>query len=269
MPPWVLALIFAFLALLFPFASYIFLPLLIKRMSGDDKYSELKASVTYLQTALPTIFLILTALGFGTYDAIIEKVTKKVYEKVGMETIREMTKEIKENRDSSRFALATIDSIAQGSKNKVLNISRSVFTELFPKGTIIPYSGEVSKIDIDYWAICDGRQVKCEDGSLFTTPNLVERFIIGTTNELSKISSSNFYLRKFGGSNYHKHTINLRHLKTMHNKRQKAATFIKTVLDDNKQIPAEHIHEFDLSGQTLEEENLPRYYALIFLIKYK
>jgi len=56
-----------------------------KIASAEDKkngYSELKASILFLQMAFPTILFLAGALGYGAYELIITRVTNSVQAKV-------------------------------------------------------------------------------------------------------------------------------------------------------------------------------------------
>lgn len=106
---------------------------------------------------------------------------------------------------------------------KEMNLDFNVLGEinLIPKYTIIAYFKESPP---NGWAICNGETVKGADGKDFTTPDLREKFIIGTNdydniggnigNNEEMITETHMYPHNHSGnsqyskdlSHYHKHT---------------------------------------------------------------
>ena len=192
MSPTLLAVIFALLALLFPAITYICL--LRSRAAGSqtkqgDGFAELKGSVLYLQTAFPTIFLILTALGFGSYPVVINKVTDNVREKFDRAKIDSLVSEIEALNKRAHKAAEPIFDMQQNQREFILKLADESFLKTLPKGTIIPYWGEENDIDFRYWAICDGQN---------GTPDLRDQFILGAQFD-------NY--RRRGGDKKHSHSM--------------------------------------------------------------
>lgn len=106
---------------------------------------------------------------------------------------------------------------------KEMNLDLNVLGEinLIPKYTIIAYFKESPPTG---WAICNGETVKAADGKDFTTPDLREKFIIGTNdydniggnigNNEEMITEAHMQSHNHGGksgfsrdlSHHHKHT---------------------------------------------------------------
>jgi hypothetical protein len=253
MSPLVLAAIFAGLALVFPFVSYVLKPRMKAREEIDD-IAEVKASLTYLHTALPTILFILTAIGFGSYEAVVSRVTDKVTTEVNnylkKVTIDSLVNEIQLSRQRAFEASDWIVSMQQSADDSIRVIARQAFLRLLPRGTIVPYSGRANDVDKTHWAVCDGTN---------NTPDLTDRFIMGATYKERGIK---------GGTRSHVHPATLRF----------TAQIIKT--DEVKfrlkegQGPSfeieRHGHAFDIRRQSVtlgEKEHLPPYYRLVYLMK--
>ncbi|HEX9971329.1 MAG TPA: hypothetical protein VGD14_04590 [bacterium] len=247
----------------FPLVVLFFLRKTKKAEGLEEKpngYSELKASLLFLQMAFPAILFLIGALGYGTYELIVKKVTDKVTESVQAkvnvliekEKIVAWTKEIEDYREKAESdgnLIASITSIAQDSIGRIVDKS---FLKLLPKGTIIPFRGKQSDIDFEYWAICDGKN---------KTPNLKDRFILGGTFDQQETK---------GGTSAHTHS---------------ASTLPKGQVDKRKPLAFKHfdgsVREFEVerhdhSFKGIESpvsvsrsEHLPPYFQLVFLMKIK
>jgi microcystin-dependent protein len=71
--------------------------------------------------------------------------------------------------------------------------------DLLPRGVIVMWSGSITSIPPG-WALCDGRTYTAPDGTLVTTPDLRNRFIVGAGDEYSVGAT--------GGEKYHTLTVN-------------------------------------------------------------
>ncbi|MCI0618265.1 hypothetical protein L0244_35250 [bacterium] len=138
-----LAVIFALVALAFPFFSYVIKPKI--KSEEVESIAEIKASLTFLHTAWPTLLLILAAIGFGTYDEVVNKVTDKVIAKLNVDSL--VTK-IKEFHNQADIATKSIQSMEKEGRDTILNIADTSFLRMLPKGTIIPYSGNKDSITL-------------------------------------------------------------------------------------------------------------------------
>lgn len=243
----------------FPLIALIFIRKTKKSDEEQDKpgsYSELKASLLFLQMAFPTILFLLGALGYGTYEIIIHKVTSSVQAKVDTliekEKIVEWTKQIEDYRvkaESNANLITAITTIAQDSISRIVNQS---FLKLLPKGTIIPFQGNRDQIDFEHWAICDGTK---------GTPDLRGRFILG-----SNFAQQN----KRGGTLSHTHV---------------ASTIPRGQISKRQALDYKHWdgttrefyverHEHSFNGTespvtVAKSEHLPPFYRLVFLMKIK
>lgn len=221
-----------------------------------DAYAEVKASLLFLQMAFPAILFLIGALGYGTYELIVKKVTDSVQAKVNVliekEKIVAWTKEIEDYREkaeSDANLLASISAMAQDSIGKIVDQS---FLKLLPKGTIIPFRGDQKAIDTEHWAICDGTK---------GTPNLKDRFLVGGT--FSQQGNR-------GGSSNHSHSGSTVP-KGQVDKRNKLE--FKHFDGSAKDFPVErHEHSFKGSESPVNiarSEHLPPYFQLVFLMKIK
>ncbi|MCI0495917.1 hypothetical protein L0Z72_13010 [candidate division KSB1 bacterium] len=221
-----------------------------------DAYAEVKASLLFLQMAFPAILFLIGALGYGTYELIVKKVTDSVEAKVNVliekEKIVAWTKEIEDYREkaeSDANLLASISTMAQDSIGKIVDKS---FLKLLPKGTIIPFRGNQSEIDAEYWAICDGTK---------GTPNLKDRFILGGT--FAQQGSR-------GGASNHIHNAST--VPQGQVDKRKPLEF-KHYDGSAKEFPVErHDHLFkgkESPVTVIKSEHLPPYFQLVFLMKIK
>lgn len=219
-----------------------------------DAYSELKASLLFLQMAFPVILFLLGALGYGSYELILKNVTASVQAKFDTLAVKQQivawTREIEEFRlkaESDANLIASITTMADDSLNRVVDKS---FLKLLPKGTIIPFKGKQSDIDLELWAICDGTR---------GTPDMRNRFILGGT--FSKLGTR-------GGTSTHSHSASTTPLGKV-DKRNK--------LDyphfdgSGKKYDVER-HDHSFKGITSpvavsRSDHLPPYYQLVFLMK--
>ena len=256
---WILLAFCAILLLGFPFLTFHFIKKFkesAEEKEAKNEYPELKASILYLQTAFPTILLLLGMLGFTTYKVVLDKVTEKVTNQVFADIQRDKIvrwqKEIENYREKSESNFEAIQAIYLNTMDSIRTIANQSFLHLLPKGTIIPYSGRRDSIDFNYWAICDGTK---------GTPNLKDRFILGGT--FAKLGTR-------GGTSNHSHS---------------ASTVPQGKVDKRNRLAFPH---FDGSGKKYDVErhdhsfqgikspvtvsrsdHLPPYVQLVFLMKIK
>jgi len=260
---WILAAVCLFLFIVFPIIS-LWIGRRTKRIGNEDvpssNFAELKASVLYLQTALPTILFLLGALGFTTYETVINKVTtaveKNVYDLIKKEKIQDWTNQIADFRESAANNAMFIETIATNADSTITSIVNNQFLQLLPRGTIMPFKGNRNDIDFDHWAICDGNN---------GTPNLRDRFILaGTFAQVGARGGTT------GGKSSHSHTA-----KTIPKGQvRKVKTLEFPHKDGNiKDFDVErHDHGFNgiESPVTVDAaSNMPPYYRLVFLMKIK
>jgi hypothetical protein len=221
-----------------------------------DGYSELKASLMFLQMAFPAILFLIGALGYGTSEIIISKVTKSVQTKVDTliqkQKIFEWTREIEEFRERAESNVNLITAITSIAQDSISKIADESFLKLLPKGTIIPFRGNQNDFDAEYWAICDGTK---------GTPNLKDRFILGGT--FAQQGSR-------GGASNHSHSAST--VPQGQVDKRKALEF-KHYDGSAKEFPVErHDHLFkgkESPVTVIKSEHLPPYFQLVFLIKIK
>ena len=249
----ILAIVFFALAVMFPFLAFTARRMGKAKTEDKDPYSELKASVMLLNIVLPTVLFLLGAFGFTTYDAIVEKATRNVTIKVNerinkkqidafYEEIQSVNQQAKEDAEKIRFLKEAFD-------DTIKNIFEK-YGDIFPKGTIVPYSGSKDDIDANYWAFCDGKN---------GTPDLRDCFIFGSSFNL---------IGKKGGSftHLHKATVEISGSVTKRNVRQ-----YKIQNGTEEQFSLEfHDHTFQTTRANAnvdQARHLPPYYRLVYLMK--
>jgi len=256
---WLLFALCVFLFIFFPILSL----RIIKKTRAvgsegahDAGFLELKASILYLQTALPTILFLLGALGFVTYQDVVTKVTNVVQQKVDKQIEKDKVEawvnEVETYKERVESDANLIHSITKTSEDSISKIAARSFLKLLPKGTIISFKGRRDEIDFEYWAICDGTK---------GTPNLKDRFILGST-----------FVQQGGrgGSNSHNHS---------------ASTVPRGQVSKRQSLEFPHRdgtvrefqverHEHSFNGiespvNVARSEHIPPYYRLMFLMKIK
>jgi len=256
---WIIVAICIFLFVFFPILS-LWITRRTKKVGEEEvstsNFSDLKASVLYLQTALPTILFLLGALGFTTYEVVITKVTAVVEQKVNKfiekEKIEAWTNQIADFRESAETNAKLIEAIAMDSDTSITKIVKNQFLALLPKGTIIPFKGSRSDIDVNLWAICDGTN---------ETPDLRDRFIMA--GSFAQVGGR-------GGRSSHSHSA-----KTIPQGQVRKVRALQFPHKDGniKDFDVErHDHGFNgiESPVTVENaSNIPPYYRLVFLMKLK
>lgn len=260
MAKWFLyAMLCILLAMVFPLLSFYFIRR-TKKIETETKespnYSELKASLLYLQTMFPTILFLLGALGLTTYKDVVDNVTNKVksevYQIIKKDTVEAWTNSIAMYRERAKNDAESIEAIATANQDSIGRIALKSFLKLLPKGSIVPFKGRRDAIDFEYWAICDGTK---------GTPDLTERFILG----------GNFVqLGGRGGTSSHTHKASTIPRGQV-SKRQPLE--FQHYDGSAKQFPVER-HEHSFNGiespvSVAKTEHLPPYYRLVFLMKIK
>lgn len=268
-----IALVLLVVTLVFPLLA---LRLRLKRgssmASNHDDIVEIKASILFWNTALPSLLLLFGALGFASYDDLIEKVSEKVktdYNQfINKETIDALVKEIGALRDTSKvykektmalLALATtqsqsMDEVYRSTQANASEIA-AIFVKALPEGAIFPYYGLRYDFDKTMWALCDGTN---------GTPDLRNRFILGSGFE--NIGSKD-------GEEQHSHSINL----------DIDGTVTKRGVSEDSRFggPAaggvpfkveKHEHVFKISKDKANigtASNMPPFFRLVYLMKIK
>jgi hypothetical protein len=256
---WIIVAICGFLFVFFPLLS-LWITHRTKTVGteqvSNSSFSELKASVLYLQTALPTILFLLGALGFTTYEVVINKVTTSVEQRVNKlierDKIEAWTTDITDFREMAENHARSIAAISTNIDSTMMNIANQQFLRLLPKGTIIPFKGSRNEIDFNYWLICDGAN---------GTPDLRDRFILAGT--FAQAGSK-------GGSSSHSHTATT--IPKGQVRKSKVLEFPHK--DGNiKDFTVErHDHGFngiESSVTVARSDHLPPFYRLVFLMKIK
>ena len=221
-----------------------------------EAYSEIKASLLFLQMAFPVILFLLGALGYSSYELILKNVTESVQAKFDTLAVKQQivtwTKEIEEFRvkaENDANLIASITTVAEDSIGQVVEKS---FLKLLPRGTIIPFRGRQSDINFEHWVICDGTR---------GTPDLRNRFILGGTFAQQGTR---------GGTSNHTHT---------------ASTIPQGKVDKRNRLEFPHydgsgkkydVERHDHSFQGIKSsvtvsrtDHLPPYFQLVFLMKIK
>lgn len=269
----VVALVLLLAAVVFPVLALRFKPRASTATTRDDDYAELKASILFLNTALPTLLFLLGALGFASYDGIVKTVStaaKKDYDEYfNKQAITGLENEIRLLRDSSRAFNESIkalhrktmtqtagaDSLLQLARLKT-NDALAVFMQFLPRGAIIPYRGTSYNFDRSIWALCDGSN---------GTPDLRDRFVLGAAFE---------NVGDVGGTRMHNHTVRLDIDGVVTKKITEDYTrFNGTATATAGKFKTEkHEHVFNVTRQkaTITGENhLPPYHRLVYLMKIK
>lgn len=206
---------------------------------------EIAISARLLKVMIPVVGVIIIFLGWDRMRNIEEDIIKQIDPKGNIATMKALI-------DSSRI-------LQDNLKEYVL-----------PVGTIVAFS-RLQELP-DSWAPCDGRAIKISDDSTFITPNLVNRFIIGTTDSTFGDNLPK-KLGEFGGEVTHSHEIEFEidASTELIKPTSEGVERIRESLDLKFSYPVRHSHERNLNyiGQTQMSNNLPPYYSLIFIIKYK
>lgn len=254
MSPLCIIIIFAVVAILFPVLAFFLFriklpPAAPTNVSAD--LIELKSSIRFLYTALPTLIFILGALGVGSYSAIVDKATTEVLKTEKIKEVKEeiniMKQEVEGYQAQANNATQSILKMREEDENKIKEIIKE---ELLPKGTIIPFSGSNKNLDslikTGIWAICDGKN---------GTPDLRDRFILGApVNVLTE------YRRTYNDTWVHDHKFSVR---------PDSSSRIMNVQ------PGTYPHgiTFRISYYTFEKDStseeiyMPPYYRLVFIMK--
>lgn len=252
----------------FPFLALYLRP---KRGTEKDDVVEIKASVLFWNIALPTLLLLLGALGFASYDEIVKTVSAAIKEDY-METINKAVidslvadiKKMREQAGAEKNAIAMLRAKSEVQSNSLDSILASTqadageiaanFLLALPKGTIIPYWGLRYNFDDAVWALCDGNN---------GTPDLRERFIRGSSFE--NIGSR-------GGTDEHKHVASLG-IDGVVAKRNVAEGRQFSGISTGAEFKVErHEHVFRISKEeaTIKaESNIPPFFRLVYLMKIK
>lgn len=258
---WIIAIVCILLFIFFPIISLHWVRKTKSSVSEGNQitsYAELKASLLFLQTALPTILFLLAALGYTTYHNIVksvtERVTSDVHNYIEKKTIDSLRIEISDFHVQAQRDAESIQALAAASADTIGNVALQSILKFLPKGTILPYTGSESDIDKRHWAICDGTK---------GTPDLRSRFIMG---------SSFKNLGDRGGSSSHTHSAstiprgNIRKVESLLFPHKEGPT-------ENRAFEVErHNHAFNgiTTPVTVDSKNhLPPYYQLVFLMKIK
>jgi hypothetical protein len=215
---------------------------------------ELAVSARVLKVLIPILTAILIFFGWDSWRNLKNDITKEIDPE---SKIKKITLLI----DSAK---SIIDSTKTLQKQMV-----SYVEKLLPVGTIVTFDGK-SKLPLG-WAICNGQKVTISKDSTFITPNLVNRFIIGTTDS---IINDNLPKRigEIGGVSNHLHTFQCnKNIVTDSNIPNTGKVKIVESLKTNLEYSVNHSHNVNLeySGKTEMYNSLPPYCALIFIIKYK
>jgi len=253
--PLILTCVFFGIALLFPFLAFLFRVKRKASESSEGHWAELKASVMFLNTALPTLLFLLGALGFGTYDTIVKKVTMQVTGEVN-KTIRRETVDslVTDTRMLHQKARADADALYDIllTLQDTVDVTIATFLNLLPRGTIIPYAGARNGYDPEYWALCDGKN---------GTPDLRGRFILGSPFSM---------LGQRGGKSKHRHkaTLNVDGRVT-----KRKSLFFPHRDGTGPEFSVErHEHTFRITRANAgisTESHLPPYYRVAYLMKIK
>ncbi len=142
-----IAFVLFLLAIIFPFIAFKFRPRSIALSDPRDDYAELKASVLFLNTALPTLLFLLGALGFTTYDNVVTRITREATDEVrryiGQETIDSLVTETKMRRDQAGADAEIVKALKESLQDSV----DRMLAYFLPRGAIIPYFGRNYNID--------------------------------------------------------------------------------------------------------------------------
>ena len=249
-----IALVLLLMAIVFPVIALKFRPRASASPNPNDDYAELKASILFLNTALPTMLFLLGALGFTTYDTVVNRVTREAMEEVKryirLETIDSLVTETKFRRDEARANAEIVKELRtslQGSTEKM-------FLQFLPKGTIVPYFGTRYNFDQTTWALCDGAN---------GTPDLRDRFVLGST--FQDVGDT-------GGSLQHSHTASLDVDGKVLRSESKTFSHYDGATTAAKFNVETHDHVFNTTRQKAAvsgENHLPPYYRLVYLMKIK
>lgn len=216
---------------------------------------ELAISARVLKILVPIFSGLIIFFGWSDWQEF-----KKNFKE---ETKKEIMKEI----DPEEYVenLINITNIAETHIDSMKIAITRVENYILPIGTIVAFDGRKG---LPYgWAPCDGRIVQINETTNFITPNLVNRFIIGTTYDTPEIPVGDT-----GGSSAHSHQfqINL-DIMTSPNERDSIPPLMKTTIKDPQNYPVIHGHRvrIDTTINSNLDKHLPPYYALIFIIKYR
>lgn len=220
----------------------------IEKLKAPDSLMEnifdLATSAQTFKILIPVVGVILVFFGWNSWKNLKEDIITQIDPQKNIEIMKALI-------DSSRTL-----------QDKLKNYE-------LPIGTIVAFDGS-QKLPPG-WAPCDGDTIHITKDSVFVTPNLINRFVLGTTS-----SNPGTYLRKTigdtGGANVHSHPLQFSlDVVTLPNQQASSNAYIKTAAQDEQRLPASHTHRinFNLIKETQQVENLPPYYALVFIIKYR
>ncbi len=267
----IVALVLLVAGLAFPILALRLRPKHSAPTRSDDEIVEMKASLLFLNTALPTLLLLIGALGFASYDDIVKKVSAAVKadysETINKAVIDSLVADIRilhgksgADKKAIEALLATVtvhsqsvDSILQSTQTNAGEIT-AIFVQALPKGTIIPYYGLRYNFDKTMWALCDGSN---------NTPDLRDRFVLGSSFE---------NVGDKGGERQHEHTARLDIDGTVTKKSIADDTRFSGPSTGFKFKVEKHEHVFNISRQKAAIDgaaHLPPYYRLVYLMKIK
>lgn len=225
-----------------------------------EKLFELGTRIKALGMILPLATTLIGLLGFLGYKDILKDIDEKIKSEPLLAKLEEAGKDIELKK-------AQMDTLQGRYAARVLEMD-NYRNRLLPVGSIIAFNGEQNNIPDD-WVICDGRFISLDDGSTFMTPNLVDRFIMGTNEN---------YLHPSGGAASHSHrfSISIPNISTERNVPDTIAAYgaayiEPTHFDNGAGYRVNHTHSLRLAADeyTSVSDNLPPYYKLIYILKYR
>jgi hypothetical protein len=249
-----IALVLLVMAIVFPIFALKFRPRASASPNPNDDYAELKASILFLNTALPALLFFLGALGFTTYDTVVNRVTREAMDEVKrfirQETIDSLVVETKIRRDQARADAEIIRAL----KGSMQGSTERMFLQFLPKGTIVPYFGTRYNFDQTTWALCDGTN---------GTPDLRDRFVLGAT--FQEVGDT-------GGGLQHSHTADIDFDGKVLRSEAKTFPHYDGPATGTKFNLETHNHVFNTTRQKATingESHLPPFYRLVYLMKIK
>ncbi len=268
----ILALVLLVAAITFPLLVLGLRPKRGAATPSSDDLVGIKASILFWNTALPTLLLLLGALGVASYNEIVKKVSVEVkqdYDKfIKREVIEALATEIKVLRDSSKIYEEDIETllgnaaVRSQAMDSILRSTRanageiaSIFVQALPRGAIIPYFGTSYNFDNTLWALCDGSN---------GTPDLRDRFILGSSFE--NVGSR-------GGDEQHNHSISLDIDGTVAKKSSTVDSRFGAPSTGGVPFKVEkHEHVFNITKEKATigaASQMPPFYRLVYLMKIK
>jgi len=217
---------------------------------------EIKTFKTALKITiwfLALLFAILAFFGLDRYNRLEERIIEKI---------------------DPQKKIRTLDSLIVGVRPLLKKLEK--YEKFIPVGTIVAFDGKMKLSD--EWTICNGDTIHIRDGkpvsyvndSTFITPDLVNRFILGTTLQDDSYSDL-ISVGSTGGLKVHSHDFELNAQTTLNQTSSVRTGVLMRTTRDITVLPyrADHSHNIITSNVTEESSNLPPYYSLIFIIKYR